>query len=67
MGITAIAFIATQILLPRTATLPPRIFKHRSIIVGAWATTWVGSSMYIFSKSTAQIFPQCDDHQADAR
>jgi hypothetical protein len=67
MGITAIAFIATQILLPRTATLPPRIFKHRSIIAGGWATTWVGASMYIFSKSISQISPKCDDHQADAR
>lgn len=47
-GVLAVAFILTQIFLPRTATLPPRVFKQRSIIAAGWATACVGASMYIF-------------------
>lgn len=57
MGVLAIAFVAVQIFLPRTATLPPRIFKHRSIIAGSWATIWIGSSMYIFSEFLQSLLP----------
>lgn len=53
MGVLGIAFVAVQILLPGTATIPPRIFKQRSIAAGCWATTCIGASMYIYSKSTA--------------
>ncbi|KAL6860390.1 hypothetical protein ACO1O0_004418 [Amphichorda felina] len=48
MGVLAIAFVAVQIFLPKTSTIPPRIFKQRSIIAGCWATLCIGSSMYIF-------------------
>ncbi|MCJ1380208.1 hypothetical protein MMC17_003311 [Xylographa soralifera] len=48
MAVLLVAFIAVQILLPKTATIPPRIFKQRSIIAGFWATLCIGSSSYIF-------------------
>lgn len=51
MGVLAIVFIAVQILLPKTATIPPRIFKQRSIAAGCWATTCIGASSYIYSQS----------------
>ncbi|KAF4539092.1 MFS aflatoxin efflux [Lasiodiplodia theobromae] len=47
-GILLLAFVAIQILLPKTATIPPRIFKQRSIVAGCWATVCIGSSQYIF-------------------
>ncbi|KAL8832481.1 MAG: hypothetical protein Q9191_000251 [Dirinaria sp. TL-2023a] len=31
-----------------TPTLPPRIFKHRSVVAGFWQTICVGSGNYIF-------------------
>ncbi|KAF2247564.1 putative MFS aflatoxin efflux pump [Trematosphaeria pertusa] len=49
MGVLGIAFVAVQILLPGTATIPPRIFKQRSIAAGCWATTCIGASMYIYT------------------
>ncbi|KAK1147582.1 hypothetical protein N8T08_000924 [Aspergillus melleus] len=49
MGALAIAFIAVQILLPKTATIPPRIFKQRSIVAGCWTTICVGASSYIYT------------------
>ena len=50
MGVLAIAFVAVQIFLPKTATIPPRIFKQRSILAGCWSTICVGASQYIYSK-----------------
>ncbi|GME34335.1 mfs aflatoxin efflux [Neofusicoccum parvum] len=47
-GVLLVAFTAVQILLPETATIPPRIFKQRSIVAGCWATVCVGSSQYIY-------------------
>ncbi|GIK00865.1 hypothetical protein Aspvir_004894 [Aspergillus viridinutans] len=38
MGVLLLGFVAVQILLTRTATIPPRIFRRRSIFAGAWAT-----------------------------
>ena len=52
MGVLAIVFVAVQIFLPKTATLPPRLFKHRSIVAGCWATICIGSSQYIIGKNT---------------
>ncbi|KAH8435300.1 MDR family MFS transporter [Aspergillus melleus] len=49
MGALAIGFIAVQILLPETATMPPRICKQRSIVAGCWATICVGASSYIYT------------------
>ncbi|KAG4028915.1 hypothetical protein MFRU_018g00260 [Monilinia fructicola] len=43
-----LAFVAVQILLPKTATIPPRIAKQRSIIAGFLATLFLGSSQYIY-------------------
>ncbi|KAK7966131.1 uncharacterized protein PG986_000408 [Apiospora aurea] len=43
-----IGFVLTQIFMPKTATVAPRIFKQRSIIAGFWATVCIGSQMMIF-------------------
>ncbi|QSZ33512.1 hypothetical protein DSL72_005080 [Monilinia vaccinii-corymbosi] len=43
-----VAFVVVQILLPKTATVPPHIAKQRSIIAGFLATIFLGSSQYIF-------------------
>ncbi|KAI0407363.1 major facilitator superfamily domain-containing protein [Xylaria palmicola] len=43
-----IVFILVQALLPATATIPPRIFKQRSILAGFWATVTLGSQLIIF-------------------
>ncbi|GFG21253.1 putative HC-toxin efflux carrier TOXA [Aspergillus udagawae] len=48
MGVLLLAFVVVQVLLTRTATIPPRIFRRRSIFAGAWATLCVGASQYIF-------------------
>ncbi|KAF2135708.1 uncharacterized protein K452DRAFT_346728 [Aplosporella prunicola CBS 121167] len=47
-GVFLMAFVVVQTMLPTTATLPPRIFKHRSIVAGFWQSIWVGSVNYIF-------------------
>lgn len=46
-GILSIGFVLVQIFKPDTATVPPRIFKQRSILAGAWATFTLGSSMMV--------------------
>lgn len=46
-GVLFMAFVAVQILRPKTATIPPRIFCQRSILAGFWATICVGASMMI--------------------
>ncbi|KAL9038867.1 MAG: hypothetical protein Q9214_005111 [Letrouitia sp. 1 TL-2023] len=48
MGVLLIAFVPVQIFLPTTATLPPRLFKQRSVVAGFWQTICVGSGNYIF-------------------
>ncbi|RAL10653.1 putative MFS aflatoxin efflux pump [Aspergillus homomorphus CBS 101889] len=48
MGVLLLAFVAVQIFLPKTATLPVRIFSQRSIISGFWQTLCIGSGNYIF-------------------
>lgn len=50
MAVAFVAFIAVQILLPNTATIPPRIANQRSVIAGFLATIFTGSSQYIYSK-----------------
>lgn len=47
-GVLLITFVVVQIYKPDTATVPPRIFKQRSIIAGSWATLCIGSQMMIF-------------------
>ncbi|RDL37705.1 Uncharacterized protein BP5553_05138 [Venustampulla echinocandica] len=47
-GVLIVAFIFVQALLPKTATLPPRILKQRSVAASLWSTICIGSSQYIF-------------------
>ncbi|KAK0635819.1 major facilitator superfamily domain-containing protein [Bombardia bombarda] len=47
-GVLLIGFVLVQVYLPKTATLPPRIFKQRSIIAGVWATICIGAQMMVF-------------------
>lgn len=49
-GVLLLAFVAVQILLPKTATIPPRIFMQRSIMAGFFSTICIGSSMMIFGR-----------------
>lgn len=46
-GVLLVGFIAVQIFMPDTATIPPRIFCQRSIMAGFWTTFCTGSSMMI--------------------
>ncbi|OQE14814.1 hypothetical protein PENFLA_c035G05174 [Penicillium flavigenum] len=48
MGVLLISFVAVQVFLPKTATLPVRILVQRSIISAFWQTLCVGSGNYIF-------------------
>ncbi|KGO62059.1 Major facilitator superfamily domain, general substrate transporter [Penicillium expansum] len=48
MAVLLLSFVAIQVFLPKTATLPVRIFSQRSIISGFWQTLCVGSGNYIF-------------------
>ncbi|KAI0157854.1 major facilitator superfamily domain-containing protein [Xylariaceae sp. FL1272] len=43
-----VVFILVQTFLPKTATIPPRIFKQRSILAGFWSTLTIGSQLMIF-------------------
>ncbi|OTA84961.1 hypothetical protein M434DRAFT_165979 [Hypoxylon sp. CO27-5] len=43
-----IGFTAVQVLMPKTATIPPRIFNQRSILAGNWATICIGGHMMVF-------------------
>ncbi|OTA89152.1 hypothetical protein M434DRAFT_398741 [Hypoxylon sp. CO27-5] len=43
-----VTFVSIQISIPKTSTIPPRIFKKRSIFTGFWATFCVGSHMNLF-------------------
>ncbi|OJJ70817.1 hypothetical protein ASPBRDRAFT_196378 [Aspergillus brasiliensis CBS 101740] len=50
-AILLIGFSAVQILLSRTATLPPRIIKQRSVAAACWTTLTINCGNYIISKS----------------
>ncbi|TGJ87914.1 hypothetical protein E0Z10_g800 [Xylaria hypoxylon] len=43
-----IIFILVQAFMPKTATIPPRIFKQRSILAGFFSTIVLGSQLMIF-------------------
>ncbi|KAK7946093.1 uncharacterized protein PG986_010414 [Apiospora aurea] len=47
-GVLLLAFIAVQILMPRTATVAPRIFQQRSIYAGFTAIFCIGAQMNVF-------------------
>jgi hypothetical protein len=49
-GVFLAGFVAVQIMLPKTATIPPRIVTQRSVAAGLWSTICIGASQYIFSK-----------------
>jgi MFS family permease len=58
MVVLLIAFVAVQVFLPKTAMIPPRIFKNqRSVAFGLWSTLCVGCSQYIYGKIKSQ---SCD-------
>ncbi|EXF78975.1 major facilitator superfamily transporter [Colletotrichum fioriniae PJ7] len=44
-----LSFIAIQILLPNTATVPPRIIRQRSIAFAAWAAFSLGGQMMLMA------------------
>ncbi len=48
MGVLLVAFVLVQIFIPKTATLPPRVFKQRSVVSAFWASFWVGASQIIY-------------------
>jgi hypothetical protein len=51
MAVLLIAFVVVQVMLPKTAMIPPRVFKkQRSVAFGLWATLCVGCSQYIYGK-----------------
>ncbi len=50
MGLLLVAYVAVQIFIPKTATLPPRIFKQRSVVSAFWASFWIGASQIIYGK-----------------
>lgn len=54
-GALLVAFAAVQILVPATATLPPRLFKQRSVVSALWATLCISSGNFIFSKKSAWL------------
>lgn len=50
-GVLLLAFAATQVLLPDTATLPPRLFRSRSVLAALWNTLCVNCGNYVISKN----------------
>ncbi|OTA52369.1 MFS general substrate transporter [Hypoxylon sp. EC38] len=48
-GILILGFILVQIFLPKTATIPPRVFMQRSIFAGFFTALCVGSHSMIFT------------------
>ncbi|KAE8388978.1 MFS general substrate transporter [Aspergillus alliaceus] len=46
-GVLLVGFSAVQVLLPRTATLPPRILKQRSVVAACWTTLTINCGNYI--------------------
>ena len=53
MAILLIAFIIVQIFNPKTAMLPSRLLKQRSVVAGCWQMFFVGAGMYVVSKYTS--------------
>ncbi|PHH89544.1 hypothetical protein CDD83_5803 [Cordyceps sp. RAO-2017] len=46
-GVLLAGFAAVQILLPTTATLPPRLFKQRSVVAALWSTFMIQCGNYV--------------------
>ncbi|KAK6342041.1 hypothetical protein TWF730_001523 [Orbilia blumenaviensis] len=47
MSVLLVGFAAVQVFLPKTATLPTRIFKQRSVVSGFWQTLCIGSIYFL--------------------
>lgn len=47
MSTLLVSFVAVQIFRPKTAMLPPRLFKQRSVVAGLWQMFFVGAGMYV--------------------
>jgi hypothetical protein len=41
-------FVMVQVLLPKTATIAPRIFMQRSVLAGFFSTLCIGAHMMLF-------------------
>ncbi|KAG8168086.1 hypothetical protein KVR01_003775 [Diaporthe batatas] len=44
-GVLALAFAAVQIIMPDTASIPPRVIKQRSVLFSVWFTFFIAGSM----------------------
>jgi hypothetical protein len=49
-GVLMIAFTATQVLLPHTATIPGRLVKNKDVMVAVWMFVCLISSNFVLSK-----------------
>ncbi|KAJ7476934.1 MFS transporter [Mycena galericulata] len=47
-GVLTLAFIVVQVWKQDNATVPPRIFKNRSIWSGAWFAAFLGATFFVF-------------------
>ncbi|KDN71392.1 putative major facilitator superfamily transporter [Colletotrichum sublineola] len=47
-AVLLLVFVAIQVLLPETATIPPGIIKQRSIVFSAWISFFFGGQLMIF-------------------
>ncbi|RJE27331.1 efflux pump [Aspergillus sclerotialis] len=54
-GDLIVGFCAVQVFFPKTATLPPRTFKQRSIVAAFWATFTINCGNYIVGTSPANL------------
>jgi hypothetical protein len=52
-----IAFILIQVWRPKTATVLPHIFIHRSIFMGFWVSAMVGAHLTLLGKSSKKKTP----------
>jgi len=66
-GLLLVAFVLVQMLLPRTAIIPYRIFTQRSVLAGFWATTCVGGAQYVYGRrinESSSIASMTDLHRS---
>jgi hypothetical protein len=58
-GVLLIIFGVVQVKLPATATLPPHVFKQRSVLSALLATTCIGAGNYLFVYFLPIYFQVC--------
>nr|POE56465.1 efflux pump roqt [Quercus suber] len=69
-GSTSITDTGTVVQLadhPPHATLPPRIFKYRSVVAAFWMTLTIGSANYILREFWHHALPHTTTHQLTVR